>query len=51
MEAILSTILALEAAVDAVDTGRRGLELLNGGEILGGGAIMFARRDGLFSVC
>lgn len=33
----------------AEDTGRRGLELRNGGDILGGGAMIFARRDGLFS--
>jgi hypothetical protein len=51
MDPILSTILALEAAVDAADTGWRGLELLKGGEILGGGAMMFARKEGLFSAC
>ncbi len=33
----------------ADETGIRGLELLNGGEILGGGAMMFARSEGLFS--
>jgi hypothetical protein len=45
----LSAILAREAAVVADDTGNRGLELLSGGEILGGGAMIFARREGLFS--
>lgn len=33
----------------AEETGNRGLELLKGGETFGGGAIMFARREGLFS--
>jgi hypothetical protein len=47
-----SAILAREAAVEAVeaeDTGSRGRELLSGGEILGGGAMIFARKEGLFS--
>ena len=33
----------------AEETGNRGLELLKGGEIFGGGAMMFARSEGLFS--
>ena len=36
----LSAALALELAVVAVDTGRRGRELRSGGEVLGGGADM-----------
>jgi hypothetical protein len=43
----LSTIFALEAEVEAVDTGWRGLELLNGGDFFGGGAMIFAFRRGL----
>ena len=35
----------------ADDTGRRGLELRRGGETFGGGAIIFARRDGDFWPC
>lgn len=46
-----SAIRARDAAVEAFDTGIRGLELLSGGEIFGGGAIMLARRDGLFAPC
>lgn len=48
MELYFSAIFAREAVVLAADTGRRGLELRKGGDILGGGTIMFARRDGLF---
>ena len=44
-----SAILARDAAVVAEETGTRGLELLKGGEILGGGAMIFARSEGLFS--
>jgi hypothetical protein len=44
-----SAIFAREAAVLAEETGCLGLELLSGGETFGGGAIMFARREGLFS--
>lgn len=40
-----SAILAREAAVEAFETGKRGRELRNGGDILGGGAMMFARSD------
>lgn len=40
----LSAIRALEAAVEAAETGKRGREERNGGEILGGGAMMFARK-------
>jgi hypothetical protein len=42
-----STIFALDAEVDALDTGWRGLELLNGGDFFGGGAMIFALRRGL----
>lgn len=34
----------------AEETGKRGRELLNGGDIFGGGAIIFALSDGLFSL-
>ena len=43
-----SAIFAREAAVVAVETGARGLELRKGGETFGGGAIMLARSKGLF---
>jgi len=42
--------LARDAAVVAEETGKRGRELLNGGDIFGGGAMIFARSDGLFSL-
>jgi hypothetical protein len=44
-------VFARDVVVDAADTGIRGLELLKGGEIFGGGAIMFARSNGLFWAC
>lgn len=46
-----SAIRARDAAVEALDTGIRGLELLSGGEIFGGGAIMLALSEGLFAPC
>ena len=45
----LSAIFAREAAVVAEETGSRGFELLNGGDTLGGGAMILARSDELFS--
>ena len=42
---------AREAAVDALDTGNRGRELRSGGEIFGGGAMIFARNRGLLAPC
>ena len=35
--------------MDADETGKRGRELRNGGDILGGGAMMFALKEGLFA--
>ena len=37
--------------MEALETGSRGRELLKDGEILGGGATIFALRDGLFAPC
>lgn len=42
---------AREAAVVALETGNRGRELLSGGDILGGGAMMLALSEGLFCPC
>lgn len=44
-----SAIRARDEAVEALETGRRGRELLRGGDFLGGGAMMFARNKGLFA--
>ena len=46
-EFILSTILARDAEVVAVETGCRGLELLSAGDFFGGGAMILAFSKGL----
>ena len=42
---------ARDAAVEALATVARGRELLRGGEIFGGGAIIFALSEGLLAPC
>jgi hypothetical protein len=49
MELNFSTTFARDAEVVAFDSDCRGLELRSGGEIFGGGGMIFARREGLFS--
>lgn len=46
-----SATRALDAAVDAVETGSRFLELFSGGESFGGGALTTAVRVWLLSTC
>lgn len=46
-----STARALEAEVDALETGNRGLELRKGGDFFGSGAEIYAAKRGLVAGC